>query len=367
MFEIFSTEPDRTIHEYLDFFIAQSNLLIMIGGAFANLICIIVLSQKRILIKRYNVYLLAIALADFCFCVIVTINYWIVLTKPASAIYDLNVFTCYLTDFVIANIDSFCILLTLVLSVDRLNSIKSPLTSRLSYTQKYPTTICLIVLFFLLVVRVPEATFGTKTYVYPSVNDTNITAHCSIGGPSDESQPVKFGTGLLYILFASFLLPLALNVIPAFFALSLNFDLWVHIRRYMRILGSEDFGLMAHQPQQALVQQRLYAQARYSQYFVIIIPSIWLVVSILPYYSILLFHWIVKQNPDLLGDHFRLLQSIQAFSSVFFNSNHVINLAIYLLFHRSFRLNFFRPFQNLSNRIWCFTLKIECNRRPIPR
>ncbi|RMZ92990.1 hypothetical protein BpHYR1_053706, partial [Brachionus plicatilis] len=93
-----------SIHHKIDNVVVSINLCQMLFGILGNLICICILMQKTLLNRRFNLYLLFLAIADFSFCVIVFINYYIAFVNPLRALYDLSKLTCYFTDYIVGSI-----------------------------------------------------------------------------------------------------------------------------------------------------------------------------------------------------------------------------------------------------------------------
>jgi hypothetical protein len=93
--------------------------------------------------------------------------------------------------------------------------------------------------------------------------------------------------------------------------------------------------------------KRTMTNAQKSHYIAIIILGIWLLLTATPHYTLYLYYWATKL--EFIADHSRLHFTIQAIFSAFFNSNHCINIVIYLIFHKDFRTTFFRALCDLFN------------------
>lgn len=98
--------------------------------------------------------------------------------------------------------------------------------------------------------------------------------------------------------------------------------------------------------------------------------GVWLLATLLPYYTLLTYTWAASLS--LINDRSQMYRTIQAISSVFFNSNHCINLFIYLIFYREFRNCLSDMFKRI---VWfacvcfdcfccCCCLKIEAHLTP---
>jgi hypothetical protein len=68
--------------------------------------------------------------------------------------------------------------------------------------------------------------------------------------------------------------------------------------------------------------------------------GVWLLLTTIPYYTLSTYNWAIGLG--LISDKARITNmGIQAISSAFFNSNHCINILIYVFFHGIFRAKFF--------------------------
>ena len=446
-----------TTDDTLDSIVAKANLATMFFGVFGNLLSIGVLMQKRLLARKFNFYLLMLALNNLTFCLVVFTNYVIMHMYPNRALYDMSRLTCFFTDFVLGSVDAFSVYITLILSVDRLYAIVKPIQIRTFVTHQYPKRLVAIVYTLLLVAKLPELmlnqrTFSTghdalgvaaaattpssanifkataaasplvvylqynestsvhKVFLYPrdirndddhnddgdhsrssssetttstttanSQNDedasSRLTSHCysphmfhATMSDDSSSSDAASGSGsgntseesqlhMLYIIYNSLIIPLVLNILPAFVILVLNLLLGFFIRRYndkMRAkytggggggvsTGSGTSGkqvvAVAIAVQNHSTQRAKHNKVQQSHYAIIIIIGIWLLVTSIPYYSF--FTLLAASSLRLIAPldmDVRLQMSLQALSSAFFNTNHCISIVVYLIFHADFRI-----------------------------
>jgi hypothetical protein len=160
----------ETFHDKIDNVLSLVNFGLMLFGIFANLICIGIFAKKPLLAKKFNWYLLVLAVADLLFCLIVFVNYFIyATTSPRKAIYELNLFTCYLTDYIVNSTDAFCVYLTLIVSFDRLYAIRYPIESRAFITSRSPKRLILVACLFILIIKSPEFFLNQRQY-----KDSNV-------------------------------------------------------------------------------------------------------------------------------------------------------------------------------------------------
>ena len=168
-------EEEELIHNQIDNVVSRINLATMLFGILGNLVCIFVLVQKSLINRKFNWYLLTLATADLIYCMILFANYLLYAlssTDPPLMIYDLCKLTCFLTDYVVNSIDSFCVFVTLILSIDRLYAIKNPIKARFFITYKFPKQITAITYIALLIVKSPELFLSQRDFKMVPMNST---------------------------------------------------------------------------------------------------------------------------------------------------------------------------------------------------
>ena len=140
----------------------------------------------------------------------------------------------------------------------------------------------------------------------------------------------------LYIILCGIIMPLLLNIIPMIIILVLNFILLVNLANY-----KEKANLLNRQNDKTIRQ--LKAARQKSHHFTIIIMGIWFILTSAPYYAVNTFIRVSKLGiAEFVIANDDDVYLFQAISAVFFNSNHCINIVIYLFFHKAFRLRTFR-------------------------
>ena len=426
----FTNINSKPIHDRIDYVVAKINFGSMLFGIIGNFICICVLCQKQLLNRKFNFYLLLLAVADLTFCFIVFVNYSIVNSNPNRALYDFSRLTCYLTDYIVSSFDALSVYLTLILSIDRLYAITKPIKIKTFFTNLYPKRVALFGYLLLLTIKAPDLFLNQRLYVIPDVKtntkqsekqemytvDSNLVISVNetttdklktvdyyyyyklenyssmiISDPNDRNykktidqtddemsklpycySPHMFDKTLsessdsseskirfIYVVYCNMIVPLLLNIIPALIILILNLFLWFFIRRYTSHIVSVNKGILGNRLSVVTnLQSRTMTKTQKSHYLTIIIMGIWLLITSIPYYSLCTYHWatslrVLIQNDD----RERIQMTIQAVSSAFFNSNHCINIIIYILFHKDFRYNTIKLFINLFN----LNPLIKCN------
>jgi hypothetical protein len=150
----------------IDHIVVRVNFFSMLFGILGNFVCICVLCSSILLKRKFNWYLLLLATADFLFCFIAFVNYYVMMDGSGRAIFDLSRVTCYLTDYIVCAVDTFCVFLTLVLSLDRLYAIVRPIKVRQFFTNLYPRQISAVCLAVLLVIYSPEIFLSQRRYSF---------------------------------------------------------------------------------------------------------------------------------------------------------------------------------------------------------
>jgi len=129
---------------WFDEIVAKVNLSSMLFGIFGNLICVGVLAHKKMLKKRFHLYLLALAFSDLFYCLTVFSNYAVFVFNPPDLLYEVSSFTCYFTDYIYKSFDATGVILTLIVSLDRTYAITRPIQFRNFFTLRFPKTIIII-------------------------------------------------------------------------------------------------------------------------------------------------------------------------------------------------------------------------------
>jgi hypothetical protein len=315
--------------------IAKAHLIVTSFGMIGNGICIFVFSQKNFLVRKFNLYLLILAIAEFLFCCIVFSNTFVFLIFPNKFMTDLSIIPCFVTEYAVNVIDAFCVFLTLLLSADRLKAILDPITSRLFFTNIYPKRITFTSLILILAIKSPQIILAQRTFLNDPIQLLeNNSISCNFSDLTQDMLPICHECDnenkKLYIIICGIILPILLNIIPTILILILNITLLVNLKNYK----NRTLNLISKQRNKTVKQ--LKATRQKSHHFTIIIIGIWLLLTSSPYYTINTIIRLSNLNISnfVISENFYLYQAI---FSVFFNSNHCINIIIYFIFHKTFR------------------------------
>ena len=108
--------------------VAILNLIMMLIGIIANGLCVYSYVQKRMRKNKFNWYLLVLAKFELIFCFILFINDLTQLINSKSYyLHELNNYFGVLISSIIRTIDSYLVIITLYLSIDRLYAIRYPI------------------------------------------------------------------------------------------------------------------------------------------------------------------------------------------------------------------------------------------------
>jgi hypothetical protein len=326
------SETSRDAYDF-ELLVHVINICVSSFGIIGNLFCILVLAQKQLLSRKFNFYLLILSFSELFYCTIILLNSAIFYHQPPLAIYDMNKWSCMMTDYVINVTDGYCVLLTLLLTVDRLHAIAKPMRSKQFVTNLYPKRSAFTSYLLVLFLNLPEVILTQRHYV-----DTNGNSSGTLWTGLCENRNQSTTRKEAYVILSGIVIPALGNIIPTLLIIVLNGLLLKHVFAYslnlnrfagLNIRINSKFGYLT--------------ATQKSHYSTIIIIGFWLLITSVPYYTFRVIFWIsrlkVFQQNDLFfnSNH----GYIQAMVSVLFNSNHSINIFIYVLFHRCFRSSFF--------------------------
>lgn len=341
----------------LNYLVTRANISLMVIGILGNIFCMIVFLQKELLNRKFNYYLLLLALAEFFFCCIVLANSLAFLVSNGTLfIFDLNVATCLLTDFIINSIDAYCVFLTLTVSIDRLYAIINPIKIKSFITSRNPKLVAFIGYIIILILKSPEIILTQREYMSAEVDNGTYMSYAGFGTCAYKNQSHNLVQA--YVITCGIFLPILLNVAPAIIILGLNITLLAFMKRYSRgssSNGSSKRNSININTNKTVIKSRTLSVTQKSHYYTIVILGAWLLITSVPFYTFNTIYW-VSQLKIFSDTNFEINKKVQPISSVFFNSNHCINMIIYLIFHKVFRMNAIKVFLKITrlNKIVSF-------------
>jgi hypothetical protein len=290
------------------------NFFFMLVGVFTNLICICIFSQKSLLKRKFNWYLLVLSVLDLTFCIVLSSDYAYRLASTKTMfLHELNIYISITMDFIAHTSDSLTIILTLILSIDRLYAITNPIKNKYFMTNTHTKAIISTSLLIVCIIRLPSAIVCRFCY----------DKEC-----------------MSCIISCSFLLPILINILPAFIILILNGILVGKLFKYnmkkLSIKSTKD-------GKTYVLTNTKINKIKKSTYFIILTMALWLLTTNTPYYAIFVYQF--GYNSHLKGGNFKFTFDIQHITSVLFNLNHCINLFIYMCYHEAFRATILKLFK----------------------
>ena len=321
---------NSTVH-YVDPFILQFtdiackvNLALMLVGIIGNVLCIYGFSKKKMRIRKFNWYLLILSIFELLFCIILSVDYLFRLfNKLPKFLHDLNTYTSIIIDFLIHTTDSYIILITLILSVDRLYAIKNPIKIKEFVTNLHSKNLVVISLSVLVVLKLPGVILCHQEW-----ENNTLSIYCT------------------------FINPLIFNVIPCLVILILNIvlvfqiifnqkrisnDVTTLVLSKNQIFGSSSLSCSSNSTV-VLRNSFKISKVQKSHYFFIIAVSFWTFLTSIPYYSLNTYLFLYRL--EVLGKNSNIFSIgiCQVITAIFFNSNHCLNFFIYKLFHKDFTI-----------------------------
>jgi hypothetical protein len=285
--------------------IDRINLIILIIGILANILCIGIFAQKNLLKRKFNWYLLIISVFEFIFCSTLAIDYaHRLLDEDILFLHNVNMINYIIIDFIIHTSDSFTIILTLILTIDRLYAIFYPIKIKHFMTNTKSKSLTLTAFIIVSLIKVSTA------------------VNCHLCEQNQEACTI-------YCIVLS---PLILNILPVLIISTLNSILIVKIVKYNAKASSITGTRVGRN---SVIAQRPPIKNRRKSYHIMIATmALWFLVTNIPYYLVLAYQYRYEITDS---DHVHL-------TSILFNLNHCITFFIYVSFHDLFRKKFLEIF-----------------------
>jgi hypothetical protein len=305
--------------------------------------------------RKFNWYLLVLAITELVYCFLVFFDYLFRLVHPANiTFHEFNMFTNMLFDYAIHSADSYLVVITLVLSIDRLYAIRNPIKIKNFVTNLHSKYLTFGIFIGLLIFRIPSV----------------FLCHYNDNKPAN-------------ITYCTIVSPFVFNVLPTFFILIINSLLIKEIISYysFKTFGKKkdrreshiELSTSSNNKNVKVVvtvhQFKPIKGTQKSHYFVIVVLSLWSVITTIPYYTfsaydllfrldIFSFYFDPKEvGREITRERMKTLRKIQIITSLFFNSSHCINFFVYFRFYFMFRHCVLRAFRNCFSKL--FRIKLN--------
>ena len=305
------------------------NVCLLSIGLVNNFVCFFVFLNKNLRKRKFNWYLLALAVFEFLFCLIGFIDYiFVKVHKQEIFLHDLHKLSYMIINYIIHTSDSCVSILTLLVSMDRLYAIKNPMKIKEFFTCRHAIKTITSSLFVLILLKTLSFCFCES-----NINSELFIVYCSL------ISPILFNTiPLTMILIINGLLAkemLQNKKIQQNYQLNesqLNFE-GLSSRRNTRAMSKRNKSVITINK----IDRRESSNVQKSHYIVILVLSIWSVFTSIPYYSFNTYFSLFRLKLFSSGFHLKTVVMTQTISSVLFNSNHCVNFFMYLLFYSEFR------------------------------
>jgi hypothetical protein len=330
--------------------ISAINLILMVLGVIGNSLCVFVFSQSRMRKYKLNWYLLILAIFELLFCLLLSIDYVgkILLLKNVL-FYELDSVIEKIFDLLIHTADCFIAIITIILSIDRFFTIKNRVKIKTCFTNLQRIVLVVSVSSVLVLIKILEF------IICYQMKENNI-----------------------FINYCGIISPIIFNIFPVLAVLVINLFLVKEIISYYRndelttnvsntprcSRSSNNMHVIYknnYQFEHALIKnvrrfsRQTISNTEKSHFIIIIVLSVWLVLTTIPYYTINIYYTFLFRQQSIHQEDFNIntqiiykmksISSKQSISSIFLNSNHFINFFIYCFYYSMFRDCLFKLFR----------------------
>lgn len=298
---------------------AKINFFLMSFGLIANTICILVFSSKRLRKCKFNVYLLILAVIELFYCLIVWLDVFCVVacTNP-RLLTEMHRFYYLIIPSLAYTLDAATVIITLLLSIDRLYAIFRPMKIKTFATHthlKLLVALSLALCFVVEIIAIPIYFLTSEVFYYTY---RTIIASCIL-----VILPATIILVLNTILFIKII-----NHDKLKQNIRLRFTLSKEKRKRIKDKEKAEEEKKLRLPSARINNYHPLNRAQKSHFVVIIMIGLWLLLTEVPFNLLIL---IIK-----FGGKYEKFYLMQFASSIFLNSNHCINIFIHIFFHDMF-------------------------------
>jgi hypothetical protein len=159
--------------------VGKFNLILMFFGTISNMVCVRVFVKKSMFKKRFNKYLFAHSLVDILFCLLTFLNYLVYILYEEKNFSDLHKISCFFHDYILNLLDALSVYLAVILSIDRLYTIKKPIKIKNFLTYKYPVGVIFIGFIIIALASIPIVILNPRAYVSVKPQDDLVQEYGS--------------------------------------------------------------------------------------------------------------------------------------------------------------------------------------------
>jgi hypothetical protein len=384
----------------LDEIVLYLNLISTAIGTINNLISVTIFFQRTLLNRKFNWYLLVLTIFDLLFCLTVFIdNIFVKINKRGIFLHELHKICFIIIDFTIHTTDSCSSILTLLLSLDRLYAIISPLKIKQFITNLHAKKLMMISLAIvislrsidfslceiysdskpfivfcslvspilingipLLVIAFLNGILAVKIWNYNSNTNRSDSLNSGISIKNHSSAHMNPVVGNLSNNSNSNGVRFSLPLTSRRKNLDVNkFKVRSNVGSSNRKKDSIGISDVQSSKRNTLLDETSESRKfsglkntkkQKSHYIVILVLSIWSMITSCPYYFLKTYYSLFQLN--YISNNFNVQIFIKAhvISSIFFNLNHCLLFFVYSIFYTEFRnilcLKKEKRFQNFS-------------------
>ena len=322
--------------------ISAINLTLMILGVIGNSLCAFVFAQGRMRKYKFNWYLLILSIFELLFCLLLSIDYvGKILHLKNILFYELDSVVEKVFDALIHTSDCFVAIITIILAIDRYYTIKNRAKIKSFLTNSQTGVLLVSTSLSLVLIKVIEFLL-----CYQMKEKYVFIFYCG------TISPIIFNIlSVLTVLVINLLL--VKEIISYYYDESdpptgTNTPRCSRSSNSMHVIYKNNYQL-----EHALIKKvRRFSRqtlnnTEKSHFIVIIVLSVWLVLTTIPYYTINIYYTSLFRQYSMHQENLNTskqivdkMQSIsikQSISSIFLNSNHCINFFVYFFNYSMFK------------------------------
>ena len=312
------------------------NLVLMFVGMIGNILSVYAFYKKKMRMRNFNWYLLLVAIFELYYCLILFTDYLLKLIFTQN--YYFNEFSAIISMAIDSTqaVDTFVILITLILAIDRYITIKNPKKKKFFITNLHPKYITFSVIFVISLLKLPSLFI--------------ICCHHSLSNAFFYFSIINIFLNVISIILILVFNSLLIKEIIIYYKNQRNE--WL---RELNSRSQSNCNVQIKYKKNKLIRTNrlrsgIMSRTHKAYYFVIILLGLWLILTGIPYYTLnfIFLNYNSNQNVTAIENIMKerkTLHKIQNIASTFFNSNHCINFFVYMCFDGLFRGCFLKFFK----------------------
>ena len=310
------------------------NSLLLSIGILGNVASFLVFTHQTLRKRKFNWYLLTLTFFEFLFCLIGFIDYiYIKINKKGIFLHDTHQISFMVVDYGIHTSDLCTVILTLLLSIDRLYAIKNPMKIKEFITNLHAKKALAISLLIAVLLKTTSYTFCEL-----NIEKKTIIFYCSIISPmlfhAIPSVIILIVNAMLAKQMCSFNSDNQLDENDANQMELLNVNLSQRSNTINRTINTI---AIRSTYQMRKFSCRGKSKTQKSHYIIIFVLSLWFAFTSIPYYIFNTYFSLLNLKFFSATFQLKSVLRIQMISSVLFNLNHCVHFFVYFSFYSEFR------------------------------